>query len=214
MSFMFISFGPASPFVGFFSTWGYVIIVGTVLGFLIGIGEALAYGNIVIALISLLGLVSGLYIGSIGPKIEELENPPSYFTEFKSITDRLDRLERTEEPERGVEPEETEAAKKELAELEATYAKMKPSLGIDGEKVFSDKIREARRKVESSKSELEAKEPVQGSVEANPAKADLARLEADYARIKPYLSEQGEAVYRARLREARKAESDSSKPSE
>ncbi len=192
-----------------------MIIAGTVIGFLVGIIESVAFQNIAIALISFLGLVSGLYLGSIGPKIEEIENPPSYFTEFKSITDRLDRLEKIERPDRGTLPEEANAAKVELAELEATYARMKSYLGKDGEEVFSARIREARQKAESdsAKLDLEVKmrsERPQEPTEADSVKAELARLEADYAQIKPYLSKQGEAFYSAKLREARqKAESSS-----
>jgi hypothetical protein len=177
LPFSFISLGPTSSSVGFFSTWGYVIVAGAVVGFLVGIGLALAYGSIVIAVISVVGLVSGSYIGFMGPKIEESENQPSHFAELKDLEDRVQRLEAQIQRTGPQEPVEADSPK---ASLEAQMQRTGP----------------------------------QEPVEADLPKMELAKLEADYARIKPHLSEQGEKIYQAKLQEARrKAESDSSKPS-
>jgi exonuclease VII small subunit len=134
--------------MGFFTTWGYLIVLGTVVGFLFGIGEAFASHSIIIVYLSFLGLLSGLYIGLIGPmmerqgqQIEALESLSSgtRYAELESTTDSLER--------RG--PVDLDTAKEDLANLEADYARAKPHLSQAGEEVYQAKLREARRKVES-----------------------------------------------------------------
>jgi hypothetical protein len=146
--------------MGFLRIWGWLIVVFTVIGFIIGLHEAAVLSNGVIAVISILGLLGGLYIGYLGPKIEDLESNPNLGGTLEGLEKRIQtlegRLNTKESLELGVvvrtkeeRAELEKRAREELAELEKKYTRMKPYLSEDGERMYGTEIKEAEQKVKA-----------------------------------------------------------------
>lgn len=86
--------------MSFLSVVGKIIIGLTVISFFIGMWEALVLGSLLVAGLAVLGLIGGVYVGSLGVKVDEIN-------EIATISHTLRRVEQLEEKVKALEKEKS-----------------------------------------------------------------------------------------------------------
>lgn len=82
--------------MGFLSAFGKVVIVLSVIGFSVGLYESSVLGNVIVAALAFFGLVGGIYVGTLGIRVDELDagNHSDYdqYSKASQLETRLDEL--------------------------------------------------------------------------------------------------------------------------